>query len=427
MAGESNIIEVLIKSVDSMSADLRRIQGEMGRLDTPTGKTSGTFGAATQSSAGLFRQMGPLRSVLVQLTGVTGSFGTAIFNLVRFGLTPAVLAITGIIAITTALISKWVGGTKEVEEFNKQLSGQHEVLATLNIEYRALTRSITDSEAAVQKFRTAQNAQLQDQVDQLAKWRSIIGALPGGKDPISQFMRGLFGLSDKDLKDMEDRLSVPQGLGNAQAKALKRNIVTGETEKSSQAEKEWANKIEEVNLEMAALLTTEQAAALAAIDHAEAVAMEKAAFDELSVSVQALIVQYFEGKRGLIAGKRDAKKAAEEVAAATKMWDIDLAELNDTLRQNTELIEHNRKKLEDEINVLERLGQLEAENLEIQGRSMEAQRRRLESEVENLKKRKKLVEDAFGDTRIVDQQITNAQDKLAKLGLERVIIKRKAS
>src|SRR3990167_5302018 len=115
MAGEQNVISVIIESVNKMSQDLRQIEGEMQRLGgatTITGKTMGVtnkaMGATTQSVRSMTNMMNPLRSVLVQLTEVTGGFGTALFNLLRFGFTPTGLAITAIIAGTSGLISVWL-------------------------------------------------------------------------------------------------------------------------------------------------------------------------------------------------------------------------------------------------------------------------------------------------------------------------------
>jgi len=107
-----NVISVIIKSVNEMSADLAKVNADLAKLQGTTERASGSFGRATRSSGGLQRNLAPLRSVLIQLTGVTGSFGTALFNLVRFGFSPVGLAITGTIGIVTGLVSAWSNARK---------------------------------------------------------------------------------------------------------------------------------------------------------------------------------------------------------------------------------------------------------------------------------------------------------------------------
>jgi len=220
-----NVIQVIIKSQENLSVDVRRIEAELRKLQGTTEGVSGRFGNAMRSSSGLQRNLAPLRSVLIQLTGVTGSFGTALFNLVRFGFSPIGLAITGIIAAVSGLVSAWSNARKSTEEFNKALDTQHQQLFAVNLDYRLLTKSITEAEAAVLKFNRAQAAGLQERIDDIEKWKSIIGALPG-EGPIGALMgrlfgfgeeemRGLFGLSKKGVEEMEARLSTLQGLAEA--------------------------------------------------------------------------------------------------------------------------------------------------------------------------------------------------------------------
>jgi len=228
-----NVIQVIIKSQENLSVDVRRIEAELRKLQGTTEGVSGRFGNAMRSSSGLQRNLAPLRSVLIQLTGVTGSFGTALFNLVRFGFSPIGLAITGIIAAVSGLVSAWSNARKSTEEFNKALDTQHQQLFAVNLDYRLLTKSITEAEAAVLKFNRAQAAGLQERIDDIEKWKSIIGALLG-QGPVGALMeklgfgeeemRGLFGLSKKDLETMEARLSALKGLSEATGRGVKRNI-----------------------------------------------------------------------------------------------------------------------------------------------------------------------------------------------------------
>jgi len=237
MAGEQNVISVIIESVNKMSQDLRQIEGEMQRLGgatTITGKTMGVtnkaMGATTQSVRSMTNMMNPLRSVLVQLTEVTGGFGTALFNLLRFGFTPTGLAITAIIAGTSGLISVWLSLKNLSEGFTKELSQQSKTLSVLNLEYMELTGAINKTDAAVRKLLLSQAEQREAGKESLDFWKSVIEALPSG---IIRFKLLEY------LKEAEEKFSATGKVLTDQAKRLRDNLDKIESTKSAEDRKKF--------------------------------------------------------------------------------------------------------------------------------------------------------------------------------------------
>lgn len=405
MAGESNVIQVLIESVDKMSQDLRRIQVEMGKVDTATGGTSRAMGAAAASSRGLFAQMGPLRSVLVQLTGVTGSFGTAMFNLVRFGFTPQGVAIAGVIAVATGLISKWVGAKEEAEKLDKSLREQRNAIAVLNLEYGVLTKSISEADAAVRKFWLSQEQQLTDLADRVGNIRWWRERILGAGTTVGEFILGAFGRSQADVRKLEDELASRLKLSQEQAGAIGRNVTVGEIEKSTQVQLDFIAQIDQTQIELMKLTNGEEAAARAMLDYAEEVARAKIAHDSLDPSIAVVVRQLKEEKLALLEAQEAQKRKNEE-----NEREVRLGELRSRVAKGV------RETIENEIDLDRQLGSLEADRLETLGRMTEAERKRLENEIDNLRRRRKLIEDNLGNVKVIDAQIANAETKLNRLG-----------
>src|SRR3990167_4161415 len=170
-----NVIQVILRSVNEMSADLKRIDTDLAKLQGTTESTGASFGKATQSTRLFQRDLLPLRSLLIQITGITGGFGSALFNLIRFGFTPVGIAITAIIASVGFLAKAWSDAAKTAEDLSKVTDALSKQIALGNIEYRAMTGAISEANAMAQKFSISQAELLTELTDRVEKMRRSWG------------------------------------------------------------------------------------------------------------------------------------------------------------------------------------------------------------------------------------------------------------
>ena len=233
-AEQNNIIQVVIESVNKMSQDLRQIEGEMRKLEGTTGTTAKAMGAAGVSTHRMMNTMSPLRTLLIQLTGVAGGFGTALFNLIRFGLSPMGLAISGLVAFMSSLIAKMIDAKKESELFNKSLEEQAGKIVDLNLRYRVLIGTLTAVQAGVQKIALQQAPEREKLSEELLAIEKRLTVKEGDQEgSLLKFgMRSPSSIG-ADIKRREEIQKRLQGLDLE----LRRTKTLGDTEKSEEERK----------------------------------------------------------------------------------------------------------------------------------------------------------------------------------------------
>lgn len=140
---EENVIQVVLRAVDQMSADLRKVEGEISRLTGATQRAEQTTTRLTGSNRSLISTLGPMRGALGQVTTMLAQMNpqaailiSSMDNLalslasagLRFGSLAAILKTAGIIGliigITSAignLVSGWQTARKAQEDFKKSL------------------------------------------------------------------------------------------------------------------------------------------------------------------------------------------------------------------------------------------------------------------------------------------------------------------
>ena len=228
MAAEQNVISVIIESVNKMSQDLKQIEGDMHKLGRTTGTTGKAFTSTGHASRSFMTTMGPLRSLMVALTGVTGGFGTALFNLVRFGLSPTGLAMSGLIVFISSLISKMIDAKKETELFAKSMEDQAVKIVDLNLRYRVLVGTMTAVQAGVQKIALQQAEERNKLNEELGEIEKRLSVPEGG----TLIWRSPAGIT-ADIERRAEILKKLQGL-NLELKMTK---TLGETEEAQETKK----------------------------------------------------------------------------------------------------------------------------------------------------------------------------------------------
>lgn len=121
MAAEQNIIEVIIKSVNQMSAELGRIENDMRKLEGATGKTDKAMTSVSGSSQNFRRTLQPMRSLISQVTGalaeqsggmqvLIANVDNAAFSLAAFGLKAGAIgaALTILVGVVAFFVKRWL-------------------------------------------------------------------------------------------------------------------------------------------------------------------------------------------------------------------------------------------------------------------------------------------------------------------------------
>lgn len=234
MAGEQNVISVVIESVNKMSQDLARIEGDMRKLEGTTGTTEKTFKTTGQSTRGLMQTMSPLRSLLVQLTDTTGALGTAMFNLIRAGLNPMALAITGVVIGASTFISRWVEAKKATEEFNKSIEDSRRNLSLMNVGLRTLGDTTADLQLAIANMRAQQAQQMQALLDQL--YSSQSRAKVPGQFLVEDALKFWFGVptGEEAESELKDRIQFMGKVSDSMITALRKEFAFKDAEKRKQ-------------------------------------------------------------------------------------------------------------------------------------------------------------------------------------------------
>lgn len=205
-------------------AELGPMEQQLGRVEQNVQSKFRGIETAGRNVSGALR---PLAAEMTNMAGASRNLGNALQNLLLVGFSPVGLAVTGILVTVGALMRAWNQSKQATEEFTRNLAEHGKALAELNLEYQTLTGQVSELDAQLIRFRRNQAAgQLDPLREQVSRMRSIIGALPGGGDRISQFMRGLIGLSDEDLRQAENRLAALEALFHAQETASARNTRT---------------------------------------------------------------------------------------------------------------------------------------------------------------------------------------------------------
>ena len=143
MAGEQNVIEIVIRSVDQLSGDLKRVEGELARLGQAGDRVDQSTQRLTRSNRLLTSALNPMRGALGQVTTLMAqmnpeyrvaissldNLGLAMTNVgLRGGGMVAILKQGGIIAIVIGiaaaigeLVSQFIAAKKAAEEFEKTM------------------------------------------------------------------------------------------------------------------------------------------------------------------------------------------------------------------------------------------------------------------------------------------------------------------
>ncbi len=138
-----NTIEVVLKAVDSLSADLKIAEANLARLSGKVDQTNQTTGRLVTSNRALLGTLNPLRGAFGQVTTMLAQMNpqaailiSSMDNLalsvanagLRFGGLAAILktvgitaVILGIVAAIGSLISSWQTAKKAQEDFQKSL------------------------------------------------------------------------------------------------------------------------------------------------------------------------------------------------------------------------------------------------------------------------------------------------------------------
>ena len=330
-----NVISVIMRSVNEMSQDLQRINTDLDKLKGTTESAGQTFTKTSGATKLLSRDLLPLRSILVQITGVTGSFGTALFNLIRFGFSPLGIAITTVIASIAFLAKAWSDASKTAEELSKATDAVSQQLAIGNIEYRALVGVITEAEAAAQKFLRSQAKPLEEATEKVEKMRRSWGQFFlefRGITGLGPSLADIFGLPT--IKKTGEELEGLQQDVRSTGEQIKKTGETAPVVAFTKSLKEQIIQLETQRREMTL-------GADAAFEYALS---QKALTENLNI-------ENFKKFTDEIMRRRDElvklKFEQQRIDEFTKMWDTDLEALSDPLKNNTELLEWNKKRAEE--------------------------------------------------------------------------------
>ena len=237
-----NVIEVLIVGVDKLSPEGQKAIGTLREMGKATGAATGEMGRGTTAITAFTGKFSPLRSILISATGVTGGFGTALFNLVRFGFSPVGIAVATTVATIGALAKGWQQATKDTEEFNKALDDSRQSLALMNVEFRAIGQSrgqIAISQAQIVATRAPEIQALRDEIE---RRRSIARQLGmGAQNPIEEGVRSAFGLS---TKKKEEELAVKETRFFAELRGVEKAFDKKTIESMTQALKKQGIELE---------------------------------------------------------------------------------------------------------------------------------------------------------------------------------------
>ena len=356
-----NVIQIIMRSVNEMSADLKRIDADLAKFQGTTESTGTSFRKTTQSTRLFQRDLLPLRSLLVQITGITGGFGSALFNLIRFGFTPVGIAITATIAATVSLISKWTEAKKTSEELTKAAEDIATRLAMGNVEYRAMIGVISEADAAAQRFYLSQAKQIEDLTQKIEAQRgSWVNWILGIRGLLSgQTLGEKLGMGAKTpLQEAEEQFArFSQGIQSA-GEQIKKAVAAQPVIAFTKSLKEQIVQLETQRREMTL-------GADAAFEYALS---QKALTEKLNIENFRKFTDEIMKRRKELERLKFEQARIDEF---TKMWDTDLEALSDPVRSNTELLEWNKKRAEELAEAQESLTDIILDGVEMRKEGLE--------------------------------------------------------
>ena len=180
MAQESNVIQVIIESVNKMSADLRRIDADMQKFQGTTKQVVATTDIATKSTANFHRTLAPMTRAVSSVTNAvaatnpefrilignadniafsmaraaagSATAGQAILNALKAAFNPATLIIMGAVTAIAYFLSKW----KEMKDAVEAGEKAYDVLDIARSRLNATTSAgliIAEREAKLEVIR----------------------------------------------------------------------------------------------------------------------------------------------------------------------------------------------------------------------------------------------------------------------------------
>ena len=148
MASE-NVVSVIIRAVDEMSADLKRLEGELGKLSNAGGKTNNTLDDMSQQSKETSKALESLNTVFTTLGAVNVQFAGQMRGVL--GLVQAlqkglpIVALGALAAVTLKVAKDFSEAANQLARFNKLTGISVETLSALK-----LSADLNDS--SIQEF-----------------------------------------------------------------------------------------------------------------------------------------------------------------------------------------------------------------------------------------------------------------------------------
>lgn len=255
-----NTIEVIVRAVDQLSGDFKKMEGQMRSFQTATDKAGQSTEVVTTKSRGLANQLRPLTSGISQVSFAVArlnpQFAVAITSIdnmtfaalraaqgatslgsaLRAGLAAAFNPITiGVLALVAALgflVKNWFDAKQAAEEFDKVIETHGRGLSELNAQYRTLVGQATAADAALAKLRSGEAARTLEAARlELSRLESIRGALPLSGEFASQTALSILGVSDKQMEEARRRIAQLEAITRAEAGGMTREIETRDRQK----------------------------------------------------------------------------------------------------------------------------------------------------------------------------------------------------